>query len=170
MSWGHGAVQRAFASRAAKAAAGDRYHVAAAHYLRRRGSYICTGTIRSASITNACQGGCRCRVPICWNAVLENYSPCIGRGPPSEKQIGKPRPTPAILTIHFPRRRDIGAIRTIPKRDSAMDQRPPHVAALGDRDDCRKGIPFEARSLMQCTMEPYLCCDLRLPGAGPGER
>src|SRR5262249_62291947 len=27
---------------------------------------------------------------------------CIGRGPPSEKQIGKPRPTPATLTIHFP--------------------------------------------------------------------
>jgi hypothetical protein len=28
--------------------------------------------------------------------------------------------TPAILTIHFARRRDIGAIRTIPKTDGAI--------------------------------------------------
>jgi hypothetical protein len=31
---------------------------------------------------------------------------------------------PAIPTIHFARRRDIGTIRTIPKRDGAIDQRP----------------------------------------------
>ena len=35
----------------------------------------------------------------------------------------------AIRTIHFARRRDIGAIRAIPKRDGAMDQRPAHAGA-----------------------------------------
>ena len=35
----------------------------------------------------------------------------------------------AIRTIHFARRRDIGAIRTLPKRDGAMDQRPAHAGA-----------------------------------------
>src|SRR5262249_40466488 len=49
------------------------------------------------------------------------HSAPVSGAAPSEKQIGKPRPTPAILTIHFPRRRNIGAIRTIPKRDSAIE-------------------------------------------------